>query len=219
MTLSRANRQDLSRAASWDHGFGCLARALLRHRKAAGLFWLAVAVAGIALVGPIAGRLSASTAFPGLPSDEAGLAIDHAYGNGGNNSPTVTVVTLPAGERVESPAGSAKVSAIFAALDADRWPRAVFYPSVKDPRLVSWDGRAALGLIFGAADAPFSAALAAQLRARAPTGVTVTTTSLTDLYNAPGNDGLGVLGEAVIGAIGALSSSSSVRSSPSSPCS
>lgn len=187
-----------------DSGLGRLARALIRHRKRVVLLWLAVAIVGVALVGPIAGRLSSSTTFPGLPSFEAGLAIVHSYGNGGNNSPTVAVVTLPHGQQVDSPAGVAKVSETFAALDRDRNLRVVSYATTGDPRLVSDGGRATLGLVFGNADAPSSAVLAGQMRARAPAGVTIAASSLTDLYNAPGSGGIGVLGEVVIGSIGAL---------------
>jgi putative drug exporter of the RND superfamily len=204
MTLSVKTRQNPSRVACPDRGLGRLARALLHHRKLVGLLWLAVAISGIALAGPISGRLSSTQDFPGLPSYQAGLAIVHAYGNGGNNSPTVAVVTLPSGERVETPAGSAKAAATFAALDADRSLRVLSYASDHDPRLVSDHGRAALGLIFGDANAPSSAALAAQMRGRAPAGVTVAATSLTDLDNAPGSGGIGVLGEVMIGAMGAL---------------
>ena len=68
---------------------------LIRHRKSIGAFWLLVAVVGIALVGSIAGRLSSTTALPGQPSYQAGQAILRTYGNGGNNYPTVVVVTLP----------------------------------------------------------------------------------------------------------------------------
>ncbi len=204
MTLSLAAKQNVARADTSDHGLGRLARTLLRHRKLVGLLWLTVAIVGIALVGPIAGRLSSSTTFPGLPSYQAGLAIVHAYSNGGNNNATVAVVTLPPGERVESKAGSAKVAATFAALDPDHSLRVLSFSSTGDPRLVSEDGRAALGLVFGGDYAPSSVALAAKMRSRAPAGVTVAATSLTDLYNAPGSGGVGVLGELVIGAIGAL---------------
>ncbi len=204
MGLSLATHQDSAHAADRDHGLARLARALLRHRRRVVLLWLALTIVGVALVGPIAGRLSSSTTFPGLPSYEAGLAIARTYGNGGNNSPTVVVVTLPRGERVESPSGLATVSATFAGLGRDRSLRVVSYATVRDPRLVSDGGRAALGLVFGDANAPSSATLAAQLRARAPTGVTVAATNLTGLYDAPGSGGIGVLGEVVIGSIGAL---------------
>ncbi len=197
-------QRDQSRAPDRDHGLGRLARALLRHRKRVVLVWLVVAVAGVALVGPIAGRLSSATTFPGLPSYEAGLAIVRTYGNGGNNSPTVAVVTLPRGQRVESAVGLAEVSATFAGLARNRSLRVVSYATVKDPRLVADGGRAALGLVFGNAHTPSSTSLTAEMRARAPTGVTVAATGLTGLYAAPGSGGIGVLGEVVLGSVGAL---------------
>jgi RND superfamily putative drug exporter len=169
-----------------------------------GLFWVAVAVVGVALVGPITGRLTSSTKFPGLPSYEAGLAIMHTYGNGGNNSPAVVIVTLPAGQRVTTRRGSNAVRATFAALDAERSLRVVSYPVVHNRRLVSPNGRSTLGLVFGGNSPPPSERIAARLQAGAPPGVTVAATSLTDLVNAPGSGGVGILGEVVVGAIGAL---------------
>jgi putative drug exporter of the RND superfamily len=169
-----------------------------------GLFWLTVAVVGIALVGPITGRLTSSTTFPGLPSYQAGLAIMHTYGNGGNNSPTVVVVTLPGTQRADTPSGQGEVRTTFAGLGTERSLRVVSYLTVNDPRLVSPNGRAAIGLVFGGNSPPTSAQLGARMQAAAPPGVRVAATSLTDLYNAPGSNGVGVLGEVVIGAIGAL---------------
>ena len=193
-----------ARSDAPDRGLGRLTRSLLRHRKMVGLFWLTITVVGVALVGPITGRLTSSTTFPGLPSYQAGLSIMHTYGNGGNNSPTVAVVTLPADQRVEMPVGASEVRTTFAGLSAERSLRVVSYPAVDDPRLVSPNGRAALGLVFGGNNPPTSAQLAARMRSAAPSGVTVAATSLTDLYNAPGSGGVGILGEVVIGAIGAL---------------
>jgi len=204
MTLFPTNHQASLQPEAPDRGLGRFSRSLLRHRKAVGFFWLAVAVAGIALIGPITGRLTSATTFPGLPSYEAGLAIEHAYGNGGNVSPTVVVVTLPAHERAESTQGRAALDATFSSLSQVHSLRVVSYPEVNDPRLVSRDGQAVLGLVFGANNSPTSAQIANRMRATAPPGVTIAATSLTALYDAPGSGGIGVLGEVAIGAIGAL---------------
>ena len=185
-------------------GLGRLARILIAHRKAVGLFWVVVAVVGIALVGPIAGRLTSSEDLPGLPSYQAGLAIMHTYGNGGNNTPIVAVATLPGTERVDSLAGRAAIEATFGGLSSQRSLRVVSYPAVNDRALISPNGHTALGLVFAGDNPPTSVQLAARLRANAPPGITVATTSLNDLQNAPGTGGVGVLGELVIGAIGAL---------------
>ncbi len=204
VTHFHENSQDTLLSETSNRGLGRLARSLLRHRKVVGLFWLTVAVVGIALVGPIAGRLTSTTAFPGLPSYEAGLAITRTYDNGGNTSPTVVVVTLPADERAASARGNAALQTTFATLSAEHFLRVVSYPAVHDPRLVSPSGRAVLGLVYGGNNSPTSAQIAAQLRTAAPPGVTVAATGLTALYDAPGSGGIGVLGEVVLGAIGAL---------------
>jgi putative drug exporter of the RND superfamily len=204
MTTHLQNAPSLARLESAHRGLGRLAQSLLAHRKMVGLFWLAVAVVGIALVGPIAGRLTSSEALPGLPSYQAGLAITHIYGNGGDNTPVIAVVTLPGAELVDSPAGRVALRATFAALDPHRVLRVVSYPSVNDPRLISPNGHAAIGMVFAGNNPPTSVQLAGWLRARAPTGVTVFATSLNDLQNAPGSSGLGILGEVFIGALGAL---------------
>ncbi len=169
-----------------------------------GLFWLTVAIVGIALVGPIAGRLTSSDVLTGLPSYQAGLAIMHTYGNGGDNTPIVAVITLPGSERVDSPAGRAAIDATFATLDSQRALRVLSYPAVNDAHLISPNGHAALGLVFAGNNPPTSAQVASWLRASAPPGVTVAATSINDLQNAPGSGGLGILGELIIGAIGAL---------------
>ena len=204
MTSFPTNHRDLSPLEASDRGIGHLARSLLRHRKMVGLLWLTVVVAGIALIGPITGRLTSSTTFPGLPSYQAGLAIMHAYDNGGNNSPTVVVVTLPTDERAESSAGRAALDATFATVSREQSLRVLFYPAVDDPRLVSPNGRAVLGLVFGGHNSLTSAQIADRMRAAAPSGVTVAATNLNDLYSAPGSGGIGVLGEVVLGAVGAL---------------
>ena len=185
-------------------GLGRVARSLLRHRRAVGLFWLAVAVAGIALIGPIAGRLTSTTAFPGLASYQAGLAITHTYDTGGNVTPTVVVVTLPIEEPVDSAAGRAALDAVFAPLSADHSLRVVSYPALKDPRLVSSNDRSVLGLVYASNSSLTSAEIAARMRAASPPGVTVAATGLTALFSAPGSGGVGVLGEVALGAIGAL---------------
>jgi putative drug exporter of the RND superfamily len=204
VTLFPANHRDSPRYDAPDRGFGRLARSLLRRRKMVGLFWLAVAIAGIALVGPIAGRLTSSTTFPGLPSYQAGLAIMHTYDNGGNNSPIVVVVTLPADERAESARGRAALDATFSPLSGEQSLRVVSYPTVNDPRLVSPNGQAVLGLVFGGNNPPTSAQIADRMRVAAPPGVTIAATGLTALYDAPDSGGIGVQGELALGAVGAL---------------
>jgi RND superfamily putative drug exporter len=202
--LSAASNPTLAPFDGRDRGLGRLARLMLRHRKLVAILWLAVAIVGIFSVGPIADRLSSSATLPGLPSYEAGLAIAHTYGNGGNDIPTIAVVTLRPGQRVDTAVGAAEIRSTFAALRANHSLRVVAYPAVRDPRLVSANRRTALGVIFGGDNAPTSIQLAARMRTRAPPGVTVAATNVNDLYDAPGGGGIGVLGEVIVGGIGAL---------------
>jgi RND superfamily putative drug exporter len=204
MTIHRQCAPSPARLDHPEPGLSRLARSLLRHRKMVGLLWLLAAMVGVALVGPIGGRLTSSESLPGLPSYQAGLAIMHTYGNGGDNTPIVAVVTLPGHERVDSPVGRAAIGATWSALTSHRSLRVVSYPTTDDAHLISPNGHAALGLVFAGDHPPTSAQLATWLRATAPSGITVAATSLNDLQNAPARGGLGVLGEVIIGAIGAL---------------
>ncbi len=204
MTTFLPRHRDSSPPDASRKGLGRLAHSLLRHRKTVSLFWLTLAAVGIVLVGPITGRLTSSTTFPGLPSYQAGLAITHTYGNGGNINPTIVVVTLPPNEQARSTNGRDALEATFASLSEDRTLRVVSYPTMDDPRLVSASGRAVLGLVFGGNNSPNAAQIAARMRSAAPPGVTIATTGLAALYAAPGGGGIGILGELVIGAIGAL---------------
>jgi RND superfamily putative drug exporter len=204
MNLSTQRPAVITEVRSSARGLGRLAQFVILHRRSVGLVWLAIAITGIALVSSIGGRLTSSTSFPGLPSYDAGLAFVRSYGNGGNNIPSIAVVTLPAGQRVESPSGAREVAETFGVLSSDHALRVISYPAVDDSRLVSSNGRSAIGVIFGGVNQPTSMRLASLMRARAPAGATVAATSLNDLYDAPGSGGVGVLGEVALGALGAL---------------
>jgi RND superfamily putative drug exporter len=180
-----------------------LAALVIAHRRAVGLFWLAVAALGVALVGPIAGRLTSNTDLPGLASYRAGEAIAKTYGTGGNNNVEVAMATLANGQTVDTRAGAAEAVAAFAPIVSRRDLRVMAYPTVPDSRLVSANGRTALGVIFEGANGPTATQIEAQMAAAAPRGVAVSATSLEDLYAGSGG-GIGVLGEVIIGSIGAL---------------
>jgi hypothetical protein len=111
-------------------------RWILRHRRAVGLTWLAVGLVGVVLLGSATSRLTPATSYPGLPSYEAGLAIAHAYGNGGNDTPVVVSVHLPAGERATSGAGAAALSATWAPVAGEHGLRVVSPVQSDAPGLV-----------------------------------------------------------------------------------
>jgi uncharacterized membrane protein YdfJ with MMPL/SSD domain len=70
---------------------------VLRRRRLVIVFWLAVALAGILLAGPVTGRFSSAQELPGLPSYQAAKVLQRSYGIG-DNPPVVAVATLPGGE-------------------------------------------------------------------------------------------------------------------------
>src|SRR4051794_15955988 len=73
---------------------------VLRHRKVVMLLWLVVAAAGISVTGTVNNRLTFSFSLPGQPGNEAANKIIEAFHNGGNASPLIPPVTLPAGQKI-----------------------------------------------------------------------------------------------------------------------
>jgi len=63
--------------------------------------WALLLPVGIFAAGQVSKRLSIDFSLPGQPGYEAAQKITHAYGNGGDNSPTVIVVTVPIGQTVK----------------------------------------------------------------------------------------------------------------------
>jgi RND superfamily putative drug exporter len=176
---------------------------VLGHRRLVAVFWLAVTVAGVLLAGQVTGRFSSTQELPGLPSYRAAEVLQHSYGIGGN-PPIAVVVTLPAGERITSPAGRSDLGKILGPVSADRSLRVVSYLPAGNHKLVSRNRRSTLALVYGGANPPASARLTSQLRSSAPPGVIVHATSLNDLASGGSSGGIGVLGEGVIAGLAAL---------------
>ena len=72
---------------------------VLRHRKAVAAFWGIVFVAGVLLASKTTNRLTVDFSLPGQPGTETAHKITQAFGNGGDTSPYLVTVTMPAGER------------------------------------------------------------------------------------------------------------------------
>ena len=64
------------------------------------LFWALIIVAGGAAAGAVADRLTVDFSLPGQPGTDAADKIKATFGNGGDTSPYVVTVTLPAGQTV-----------------------------------------------------------------------------------------------------------------------
>lgn len=176
---------------------------MLRHRRLVAVFWLAVTVAGVLLAGQVTGRFSSAQELPGLPSYQAAEVLRQSYGIG-DNPPIAVVVTLPAGERITSPAGRSDLGRTLGPASADRSLRVVSYLSTGNRELLSGNGRSTLALVYGGASPPTSAQLTSQLRPSVPPGVIVHATSLNDLASGGSSGGIGVLGEGVIAGLAAL---------------
>ncbi len=192
-----------------------LTRWVLAHRKLVVAFWLLVTIAGIATAGPASRAMNQKFSVPGREGWEANVQIQRLYhGTGGNGSPLVPVVQLPAGRTVQTAAVRAELLGVEDKLRAALpGARIAGYGSTGDTAFVSRDGRTAFAIAFPRPDPsqPFGDNPRAARAARAAlAGVTVggAPVRLTgyDALNAQSGDsnGPGVLLEALLGGLGAL---------------
>jgi len=200
-----SKRTDAARAAG---PFAALARLVLRHRRLVFGLWAVVFVGGVLGAGPASNRLTVDFSMPGQPGYETALQLTRTFGNGGQEAPSIAVLTVPAGETVRGEQG-----ALTAALDAVRAAqpsvRVVDYATTGDARFITSDGRATFALLFGPLGQGFQASPAltaaeSQLRAGVPAGTQVTMTGLQELTTGGDSSGPGVLVETLVGGAGAL---------------
>ena len=185
-----------------------LARFVLAHRRLVVLLWLLLLPAGIYGASHVSNRLKADFSLPGQPGYETAQKITHLYGNGGDTTPTVVVVTLPRGQtaaRDARPLGRAFDQA-RAAVPRDR---IVDYAATGDPRFITADGRSTFALLFSPAGKGFGGPAIPPkfdnaLSRALPPGTQVGFTGLDHLANGGSSKGPGVLVETLIGAAGAL---------------
>src|SRR5512142_596940 len=76
---------------------------VLRRRLLVILFWLAAGVVGVLTVSTTTGRMSQNFDLPGSAAVTTDARIVQEYRAGANLDPDVVVVTLPAGQTVDSP--------------------------------------------------------------------------------------------------------------------
>src|SRR5438874_12642513 len=72
---------------------------VLHHRLIVVVGWLLLAIAGAAAVGPTNKNMTIDFFLPGQPGTEAAHKIINDFGNGGNSSPYLVVLTPPAGQK------------------------------------------------------------------------------------------------------------------------
>jgi RND superfamily putative drug exporter len=187
-----------------------LTRIILSHRRAVVLIWLLLAVAGAATAKTTVGRLTTSYVLAGSPAYATNQQIAARYDNGGAATPTVPVITLPAGQAIGGRGVAAEAGRVFAAGHAVPHVRIADYATTGDRAFVTAGGRSTYALIFTPGNQPDTLqpadiAVARAVQAAAPAGWTARITGLRQLENAkPAKQGSGVIAEAMIGALGAL---------------
>ena len=187
-----------------------LTRTVLSHRRAVVVIWLLLAVAGAATARTTIGRLTTSYALAGSPGYAANQRIATLYGNGGAAAPTVAVITLPAGLRIDSRGVAAEAGRVFAAGHAVPHVRIADYATTGNRAFVTAGARSTFALVFTPGNQPDTLqpadiAVARAVQAAAPAGWTVHVTGLRQLENTtPARPGNGVIAEAMLGALGAL---------------
>jgi putative drug exporter of the RND superfamily len=193
-----------------------LTRWVLAHKRIVVVSWIVLTIAGMAAAGPATDALEPEFSVPNKEGWETNVAIaDHYRGTGGDTAPLVPVVTLPEGKTVYSPGVERELEKIDAKLErALPDSRLASYASTDDDTFVSQDRRTTFALIYPKPD-PDSAfgenpdaekaasrALAGATVAGAPVHLTGFDALADD--SGAGNDGPGVLLEAMLGGLGAL---------------
>src|SRR5215831_3709822 len=125
-----------------------LTRFVLRHKLVVTLLWLAIAAAGVLTVGGTTHRMTNTFSMPGQ-AFRTDNQITREYGNGGTQTPYVPVLTVPAGERVTSPAIAAETGRAFSALRAAiPGIRIADYANTGNPAFISRSGRSTFALVY-----------------------------------------------------------------------
>jgi putative drug exporter of the RND superfamily len=192
-----------------------LTRWVLAHKRTVVLTWVVLTIAGIAAAGPASDALEPEFSVPNKEGWEANVAIAERYhGTGGDSAPLVPVVTLPQGKSVDSPGVRAELARLDTRLErALPGARTASYASTGDKTFVSDDGRTTYAIVHPTPDpdSTFGENPRAERAARgALDGLTVAgepvrLTGFDALAEESGGDeGPGVLLEAVLGAAGAL---------------
>ncbi|HSP36475.1 MAG TPA: MMPL family transporter, partial [Frankiaceae bacterium] len=181
-----------------------LATFVLRHRKLILLGWLVLFIAGMATASTTTSRLTFDFSLPGQPGHETHLQINKIYGNGGENQPSLLVLTSP------DPIPQGAADSAFAAVQKGvPESRVVGRAETNDPTFVRDGGRVQYALAFWPTPTSFTVPtvdkLQSTLQQAAPAGSTGQTTGLQELSTAGNADnGPGVLIETLLGALGAL---------------
>ena len=187
---------------------------VLRHKRLVAIGWIVLTLVGLAAAGPASEALDQKFSVPGREGWDTSQEILKVYGTGGETLPLVPVVKLPEGKTVESPGVRAQLLKIEAtAKKTIPGSRVAGFGSTGDRTFVSEDGRTAFVYAFTPlSDDPFGAntdvmrELRAALAGTEVAGAPVRLTGYDALFDSSGegDEGPGVLLEAVLGGVGAL---------------
>jgi RND superfamily putative drug exporter len=183
---------------------------VLRHRKIVMVLWALVAIAGISVTSTVNNRLTVDFSLPGQPGDEAANKIIEAFHNGGNTSPMIATITLPAGQTVTGHEQEvAKAFAAVGSADPHRPLRVVDEANTGDQAFRTSDDRTAYALVFYPFPQSFNEVLPTALVKKTvsgagPPGSVVGVTGMDALAVGDDSGGNGVLTETLLGAVGAL---------------
>ena len=192
-----------------------LTRWVLAHKRTVVVTWIVLLFAGIAAAGPATDALEPEFSVPNKEGWETNVEIaKHYRGTGGDTVPLVPVVALPAGKTVDSPGVRADLAKVDDRLDkALPNSRLASLASTGDRTFVSKDGRTTFAVVYPQPD-PDSAfgenpkaekAAQGALRGATVAGAPVHLTGFDALAEQSGGDeGPGVLAEALLGGLGAL---------------
>jgi RND superfamily putative drug exporter len=192
-----------------------LTRWVLAHKKIVVLTWIVLTVAGVMAAGPASEALEQEFSVPNKEGWETNVAIADTYsGTGGDTAPLVPVTELPDGKTVDSPGVREDLAAVDARL-AEALPgsRIASFASTGDRTFASDDGGTAFSIVYPQPDpsSNFGDNPEAEENAkRALAGATVggAPVHLTGFdalaAESGGNEGPGVLIEAIVGGAGAL---------------
>ena len=186
---------------------GRVARSVLHHRRAVMVAWLVVFLAGGFAAGQVSNRLKFTFSLPGQPGYETAHRITQLYGNGGETSPDIAVVTPPSGQTVAS--DQAAIDRAFAGVrSALPAVRIVDYGVTHDSSFITSGGRSEYALVLtpqpnGFSNTSIPKQVEAMLSSSLP-GYGIGTTGIDQLASGGESKGPGVLLETVIGGLGAL---------------
>ena len=189
---------------------GRWARLVLRHRKAIVVIWGVVLIAGIALASKTTSRLTVDFSLPGQPGTETAHQIKQTFGSGGDTSPYIVTVTLPAGQTITG--HEADVARTFDAVGTAVPNVRIIDEANTGDKALPHQGRSHRLRVRVLPVQPVADGQAAdhrdpdaRWRRRCRPAATVGVTGEEPLAaGSDDNSGPGVLGETMIGAVGAL---------------